>query len=439
LSAIAMKLSVLTSRFYQLVAPDIPNEWDAEEVLEPYLDLSADLRRQIFRYIPVIWPISNSLCYDFLRVAPEALEALPLARLPHWVGEILDRYELDGLRAAQRFMRDVRGAYLQRDSGSGLILLHEVVGRLLPFIRGVAGRELRIASAGTVHTDGETIFLPAELAFFPTAADNILLYKLMLACQWAWLDGGSLTVAPPEAAGTDADPAVRLWLSGFFSGCPSPAFARDLYFQLEGLRATLFLGRELPGLLRAAARLPWPRETPAADDGPPACLLYSLRQRLWRPLSAAEPAPHHSSALADWHRRFAGDGVSARDSVEAVRRVCAELATELDGYRPMTPHPVLGEPCLAAVEALRRQRFSTEGEELVHSLALRLASFSREELEQLRRDEEEKAAGGSGAESDITMIMDSEFAGTVQEYQARAGRRRGRAGYADPRGAPVLR
>ncbi len=413
-----MKLSTLTTRFYQLVAPDIPNEWDVEEVLEPYLELRGEARRELFRHVPVIWPISNSLCYDFLREAPEALTVLPLERVSHWVGEILDRYELDGLRAAQRFMRDVRGAYLQRDSAAGLVLLHEVVGRLLPFIRGVAGQELRIASASPVHTDGETIFLPAELAFFSLAADNLLLYKVMLAFQWAWLAGGSFTVAPAAAAADAGESSARLWLSGFFPQCAAPAFARDLYFHLEGVRAAVFLGRELPGLLRAAARLPWPVEAPAADDAPPVRVLHGLRRQLWQPLSAVVPARHDSPALADWRRRLAGDGVSAWESVETVWQLCGELAAELDEYRPLAPHLVLGEPCLAAVEAVRKQRFSTEGEELVHSLALRLSSFSREELELLQRQEEEKTAGTGGVESDITMIMDSEFAGTVQEYQA---------------------
>ncbi len=33
-----MKLARLTECFYDLVAPDIPNEWDVEEVMEPLID-----------------------------------------------------------------------------------------------------------------------------------------------------------------------------------------------------------------------------------------------------------------------------------------------------------------------------------------------------------------------------------------------------------------
>ncbi|OQX10087.1 MAG: hypothetical protein BWK76_21245 [Desulfobulbaceae bacterium A2] len=415
-----MNLSTLTTRFYQLVAPDIPNEWDVEEVLEPYLEQSAALRREAFRYVPVIWPISNSLCYDFLRVLPEISGILPPGRLSHWVGEILDRYELDGLRAAQRFMRDVQMGSLRRTDGSGLVQLHQVAGRLLPFIRGVAGLELQLAPGSPVHSDGETIFLPAELAVFPASEDNILLYKLMLAVQWAWLACGSFTVTPPTASADGPEAAVRLWLSGFFKQCPSPLFARDLYFQLETLRAARFLARELPGLMRAAARLPWPlaAQSDMAAPGRHVQVLLALRREIFAPGSAVEAREGESPSLARYCRKLATEGTSAWDSVQAVQAACVELAAGMEEYVGVPVLIFQGEPCLAAVEAVRRQRFAVGSVELVHNLALHLAALPQEQLERLQREEEEKRNGTGGAESDITMIMDSEFAGTVQEHQA---------------------
>jgi len=162
-----MKLLELTQRFNQIVAPDIPNEWDVEEMMEPYLEQSDEVCQTIFWCIPAIWPISNALCRDFLKLLPELLGFIPLTQLPALMGEILDCYEMQGLRAAQQFMRGMEGRYLERNNGAGLVLLGEVEGRLLPFIRGVGGRDLMITSGNAVFTDTETIFLPPELAIYP--------------------------------------------------------------------------------------------------------------------------------------------------------------------------------------------------------------------------------------------------------------------------------
>lgn len=121
-----MKLAALSQRFYTLVSPDIPNEWDVEEVMEPFIEESDEVCEAILDHIPVIWPVSHSLCYDFLRQAPEALKHLSPAQLPRWAGVILDIYENDGLRAAQRFMQDVVQNHIARLKGNGGLALCSV-------------------------------------------------------------------------------------------------------------------------------------------------------------------------------------------------------------------------------------------------------------------------------------------------------------------------
>ena len=76
-----MRPATLTKRFYDLVAPDIPNEWEVEEVLDPFADESAAVCEAALGHVPVIWPVSHSLCYDFLRLLPEALHILSLEQI----------------------------------------------------------------------------------------------------------------------------------------------------------------------------------------------------------------------------------------------------------------------------------------------------------------------------------------------------------------------
>lgn len=417
-----MKLPELTSRFYQLVAPDIPNEWDVEEMLEPYLDQSEEVCQAIFWCIPAIWPISNSLCRDFLKILPRALKVVSFTQLPAWVGEILDRYEMHGLRAAQRFMQDVEKGHLGRNNGSGLVLLGEVEGRLLSFIRGVSGRDLRIAAGESVFTDTETIFLPPELAVYANPADNILLYKLIIAFQWAFMEIGTFTAIDSSDQELSANLEMRLWLSSFFAASSDPIFCRDCYFLLETARAARFLEWELPGLMRAWAALPG-SVTPVVQAEPEdaksafirkvqACFLRGVPAHSL-PESVLPVLSHYLQHLFE-----AGDWGSALDSIRMTREIHAAFSATNGEYSGVPPLFFQGEIRLAAVEAVRRQRFLRQGEELIHNLALHLASLPQEKLKQLLRSEEDKQSGASGLESDVSMIMDSELAGTAAEHQA---------------------
>ena len=419
-----MKLLELTQRFNQIVAPDIPNEWDVEEMLEPYLEQSDEVCQTIFWCIPAIWPISNALCRDFLKLLPELLRFVPLTQLPARVGEILDCYEMQGLRAAQQFMRSMESRYLERNNGSGLVLLAEVEGRLLPFIRGVAGRDLMIASGPAVFTDTETIFLPPELAIYPRAADNILLYKLILAFQWAYLEIGSFTVFDPDDREFSSDPSSPLWLTTFLASFADPIYARDCYSFLETVRAARFLEWQLPGLIRAWRALPRIVSPAAREEDSKSALLLDLQAGFINGSPFRDQPQSSLSALNTFWQRLTGEGAGAMESVQAVREIQAAFAEgrQIDEnpevYPGISPLLFQGELRLAAIEAVRRQQFARQGEELVHNLALYLAALPKEKLKQLLRSEEEKQSGASGLESDISMIMDSEFAGTVAEHQA---------------------
>ena len=154
-----MDLATLKDRFYTLVAPDLPNEWDVDDALEAFVDSDEDAVALVFGQIPVIWPISNSLCYDYLGHVQAALDCFDAVYLSQWVNEALDQYEKGGLRAAQRFMDDVEQQFVCRLRGEAGLRFREVEGRLLPYIRGLAGRDIDLEFAREIPAGLEDTFL----------------------------------------------------------------------------------------------------------------------------------------------------------------------------------------------------------------------------------------------------------------------------------------
>jgi len=244
-----MNLEQLTTRFFELVAPDLPSSWEVEDAVEHLVnDPAVDA---ILAQVPVIWPVSNSLCYNYLGQVTRALTCIEQAELSAWVKEILDHYEVGGLRAAQRFMTDVERNYVCHLRGESGARLQEIQGWMLPYIQGLSGADLELAPARTVYTDTRTIYLPYELNVLPNREDNILLYKLIAAYQWAFCRLRTFFPAPL----LETEEQTDNYLQHFFDSFPDPALAGRLYHGLETLRVGFFLHRELPGLMRATERI----------------------------------------------------------------------------------------------------------------------------------------------------------------------------------------
>lgn len=241
-----MDLEQLKQRFFEMVAPSIPNEWDVEEALEPLAQDEAESVEDIFSQIPAIWPVSHSLCFAYLHAAGPALCCLAADELSLWVHSLLDRYEIGGLRAAQLFMENVEQQFACHRRGEGGLRLLDVRGRLQPYVNGLAGRELPLITADVPSTDGESIYLPGEIGLFATQEENFLLYKLMVSFQWACLQSGTFADPPhlPQRK-KGAHP-----LDCFFSEFASPGNARCLYHFFETARILRVLTGELPGLMR---------------------------------------------------------------------------------------------------------------------------------------------------------------------------------------------
>lgn len=409
-----MKLAELTERFYDLVAPDIPNEWDVEEVLEPLIDESDPVCSAILGHIPVIWPVSHSLCYDFLRLVPETLKHINLEQIPRWIGITLDLYETGGLRKAQRFMQDDIKIYLSKLEGGGGLGLAAVEKKLLPYIRGIARDELQIAQARQCYTDTSSIFVPEELNLFENNDDNFLLYKLILTFQWGFITCGSFLNNPSGVSSQITKEEDKLWLRTFFDSFREPLLARDIYHSLESIRVRIFLTEELPGLMRAAEKIIFPqlrsmRSTKITKSAPSSLqgIILADKTHIYKLLC--------THLTQEESRNYQLGQAMACDSAKITSRLYSTFESNCNNYKQVVPFPFQGVFQLRAVETARKLKEQKMGEQFVDMMASYLLTLSQEKLGNILEQDKKDSADTGLAESDVSMIMDSEFARTADQ------------------------
>ncbi|MFA7383065.1 MAG: VWA domain-containing protein [Desulfurivibrionaceae bacterium] len=254
----------LKSRFAQAVLPDILNDWEIEETTEPLHGLPDAALEEIFRQITVIWPVSHALCNNFLRAVAKGLTCLHHSQLGDWVKAILAAYESGGLHEARQLLERVEETFLCQIRGETGISFAEITTRLQPYATGLAGHPLELSIGPEIYTDTATIYLPPRITLLPKQADNFLLYKLIISFQWAFTAIGtfSLQIRDDSPAVTAASKQHRIVLpseftslSDFFNLFPEPAVVAYLFHLGETARATSFLQKRLPGLMRESTPL----------------------------------------------------------------------------------------------------------------------------------------------------------------------------------------
>jgi len=388
-----MNVEVLKETFYSLVSPDLPNEWDVEEAVENLSAMDEQQCRTALDQVPVIWPVSHSLCFDYLKTVATALSCFEPDKLAGWVNSTLDQYERQGLRAAQRYMADVEGNYLCPLRGESGISFSQVRGRLLPYLRGLSGRPLELQPSEEVYTDTSTVFVPHEVTLYGDDAANIFLYKLIATYQWGYIACSSYTVHErPGFPGSENGPPDSLWLQGFLNAFDNPQLAADIYHLLETARVTAFLEKELPGLMRRKGMLLLNegarRCCPGTDTGPLSFLRAVLLGRDW--LSSRDVI---SGASLELVRQYRDHARSPLDSVRLTRVLYDLLHNTTTQYRPVTPLLYQGFMRLDAVRHARNLRLETVKEQFVEALAVRLIQGSG------TKKQETGSAEGEGTES----------------------------------------
>jgi len=259
-----MDIAELNKKFFSLVPSHPPNGWEIEEHLDSILELPAELQELVLFQVPVIWSVSHSLCYSYISSAGAALACLPPDHLNQWVGDILDIYEKEGLRAAQHFMNDVEMNFLCRIRGEAGLGFSDAEPRLTPYARSIIERKISLAAGPAIYTDTETIFLPAKLSKCRTETDNFLLYKLVVTFQLGIITQSTYELSlPPDHAlikkllityRTKTVPE-DVTLKDFFSLFPDPQLAEDIFTLAEGLRVSRYLAVSFPGLWRDTEKI----------------------------------------------------------------------------------------------------------------------------------------------------------------------------------------
>ncbi len=389
-----MNLDQLTERFFELVAPDLPNSWEVEDAVEHLVDEPAvDV---ILAQVPVIWPISNSLCYNYLGQVTRALASIRKSELPAWVNATLDHYETGGLRAAQQFMLDVEKNFVSHLRGESGARLQDIYGWMLPYVQGLSGGRLELAPAqAAAYTDMQTIYLPRELNICGQEDENILLYKLIAAYQWVFGRNHTFFPVHLQQAADQSDNYVQHFLDSF----PDPALAGRLYHSLETLRAGFFLHRELPGLMRATRKVR--RFLAESLSGEDQGTIFVLLDQACCLLDSS--AGTTASWLVDVIQRLAVKNAESRDSLQLCRSLYAQAEREREKSLP-EPLVFQGKLHLSAVYTAREQQQKIIGEQFIEALSLHLLSLPAAQA--LIEEQLEKGEGGGGAEGDRAIVLD---------------------------------
>lgn len=377
-------------RFYRLIHPSRPNEWEVEELLGRLADLPADRQAVLLDQVPPIWPISHSLCLAFLEQGVRYV-AVPDHLLADWVRALLHRYERDGLRGARTLLDDGGLKFLASREQRSTAILEQIAPWLGPFVAGLAGEAMELTAGRVAATDTVTLRLPPQIDYGVDGPANTILYKIVAALHVGFVRQGTYRLVPDnddlaavrEHFGGSLPAGSRPVLAAYFAMFPEPQLAADLFFIGECRRAMQWIESRLPGLARQ-----W------------RSVLPDLKQHL-----AEESTPIASAvsrlALAVLHDPFES-GSDENPSGAAA----APWPVLLAYYRQMADHggtyrrpPVL--------EMLGHHDFSGAAEQLETRRALVREDFVRQ-LGRLLADHHQQTSEGNGGTADqveATQIM----------------------------------
>jgi len=190
-------------------------------------------------WVEVIARTNPEMAYQFAAHAPAAFARMALTDVEGWIIEAMDTYDKLGMYPAIAVLKDVERFAATAAENTRGVSFDDVAGILELFVRGLAGRPLKLAAADEIYTDTATLFLPRRLSLLPTREENFRLYKCIAAHLWAQTRFGTFRMSLRQAARGFADPdkAVRQ------------------FHALETIRLEACIARELPGLHRDLAAL----------------------------------------------------------------------------------------------------------------------------------------------------------------------------------------
>lgn len=250
-------------RFYHLVFPSLPNEWEVDEIMDRLSQLQEGQQEILFSQIPAIWPISHSLCLSFLEEGSEVVRLIPANLAPQWVRAILRSYEKNGLVRARQYISQVEEKFLRPLKTHNRVHFEAISARMLYYIRGVSGRNIDIAKEYIAHTDTSTLYVPQEINLLPHYEQNQLIYKFLLSLHWGFIRRDTFKAVPTEQAfrSQKHNAHVPNELQEEFSATnymrlfDDAQLAADLFFLLETSCVMAWMHEDLPGLAKQFGQL----------------------------------------------------------------------------------------------------------------------------------------------------------------------------------------
>ncbi|MHB8742285.1 MAG: nitric oxide reductase activation protein NorD [Sulfuricaulis sp.] len=311
-----------------------------DECLDPVLSLrrtAASLARAlsefdraqqdfVLHWVDIIAKTNSEMAYQFAARAPEAFRVMTQATMEAWVIQAMDVYDNEGLYPGCSAFSQVRSFATEAEQATRGVPLLEIQHVLELFVRGLAGRPLKLEAAGETYTDTDTLFLPPRVSNFSNRHDNFRLYKVMAAYQWsqAWY-------------GTFRNPAGALPLTELLANFADPAQARRVFHALETVRLNGCLARALPGLYRdmqeiqqLAGDVSYPSAWDAAQQRllHPAATVADTRELLPALLEAEIPVPFCYQGVLFPERAQQAMQARVAHEKELFRQALAQLEAE---------------------------------------------------------------------------------------------------------------
>ena len=205
-----------------------------EELISQIAALAREHQDFIYEWSELIARSNNELAAHFIGKAPDAFRQMDPDGVLNWVDHAMTTFDnrglgfaIEALEGVDTFAGDFAARHVRCEFDDASSFLRY-------FVRGLGGRELRIATDRSTFTDTESLFLPGVFGIFPGVEQNFTLYKLTAAHLWAqtWY-------------GTWRYQIVEKLIRHFPTEDVIPIFNR-----LECIRLDACVARDFPGLAR---------------------------------------------------------------------------------------------------------------------------------------------------------------------------------------------
>jgi len=193
-------------------------------------ELPGPRQGQLINWIQRVASTHVELGYQVACHGVDAMALMEPDTFEAWIFHSMDRYDAEGLRPALLAIEQYRQFAEQQQARQRGALLEDHEGVLSRFLQGLSGRPLKLASADSIYTDSETLYLPPLFSLLPSPEQNFRHYKATCALLWAQIQFGSFR------------PLLDITV-------PEPGLLQ-LYHAMEMLRLEARLQQTLPGLYR---------------------------------------------------------------------------------------------------------------------------------------------------------------------------------------------